>query len=95
MAERDYSKVAWPWDDDPHWDAPREGATSDPAHDDNWQLQCCECGLQFPVDYTVGNIGAHWQGHYPGWTEDHQEPAIQLNLVWRGLGPPPKGGRPS
>lgn len=93
--QRDYSAVEWPWDGDPCWDAPREGATSDPGDDGNWQLQCGECALQFPMDYTVENIGSHWKGHFPEWTEDVQEPGIRLNLVWRGLGPPPAGGRPN
>lgn len=64
MAERDYSDVTFPWDDDPNWGAPREGATSDPSDGENWRLACAECALYFP--------------------EDH------LNLVWVGLGVPPK-----
>lgn len=94
MTERDYSQVTWPWEDDPNWDAPREGATSSPADDDNWQLRCAVCELSIPMDYNIGNVGAHWQGHHPEWTEENQEPSIQLNLVWVGLGPPPPGGRP-
>jgi hypothetical protein len=38
----------------------------------------------------VANIGAHWQGHYPDWTEENEEPPINLNLVWVGLGAPPQ-----
>jgi hypothetical protein len=79
---QDYSDVKWPWEDDPNWDAPREGATSNPGDHDNWILQCAECALT--------NIGAHWQGHYPDWTEENEEPPINLNLVWVGLGAPPQ-----
>lgn len=91
---RDYSAVAWPWDDDPNWAQPREGATYDPGDDGNWTLACGECALHFPADIEVGVVGQHWQGHHPEWTEDHQEPSIQLFLVWVGLGTPPPGGKP-
>jgi hypothetical protein len=89
--KRDYSQVTFPWEDDPNWDTPREGATSDPGDKENWRLQCGECALTIPLGYNVGTVGAHWQAHFPEWSEDHQEPAIQLNLVWVGLGTPPPG----
>lgn len=88
--QRDYSDVTWPWDDDPNWAAPREGATYDPADEENWRLACSECALHFPKDVNVGVVASHWQGHFPEWTEDHQEPNLQLHLVWVGLGTPPE-----
>jgi hypothetical protein len=89
--KRDYSAVQWPWDDDPCWGAPREGATSDPADDANWRLACIECGLYFPKDIEIGVAADHWKTlHYPDWTYERQEPELQLNLVWVGLGTPPQ-----
>lgn len=87
--ERDYSDVTWPWDNDPNWAAPREGATYDKNDEENWRLACNECELHFPKDIEVGVVGSHWQGHFPEWSEDHQDPPIQLQLVWVGLGTPP------
>lgn len=94
MAERrDYSDVAWPWDGDPNWAQPREGATYDPGHDENWRLACSECDLHFPAEIDMGVIGDHWAGHFPSWSFESQEPQMQLNLVWVGLGTPPASGR--
>lgn len=83
MAERDYSDVVWPWDGDPNWDAPREGATSSPGQSANWQLRCRHCDLRFPDHYTVANMEAHSEGQHDG-------AQIELNLVWVGLGTPPQ-----
>lgn len=89
MSERrDYSQVTWPWDDDPHWDAPREGATSDAGDNDNWRLACSDCALYFPLDITVGVMADHWTTlHHP---EQADDPQPELNLVWVGLGAPPQ-----
>lgn len=88
---RDYSDVKWPWDDDPNWAAPREGATYDQSDEENWKLACGECELQFPKDIEVQVVADHWKTmHHPEWSEDHQEPGIVLHLVWVGLGIPPK-----
>lgn len=87
--KRDYSTVAWPWVDDPNWAAPREGATSNPADDENWAMECSECALRFPEDITVETVANHWvEQHHPEQVED---PKPSLNLVWVGLGVPPKG----
>lgn len=88
--KRDYDAVEWPWDGDPSWDAPREGATSDPGADENWRLACDECRLYFPKDIKMGVVADHWANHFPGWTFQHQEPPMQLHLVWVGLGSPPE-----
>lgn len=92
---RDYSDVTYPWDDDPNWAAPREGATSDPGDKENWTLECDECALRFPMDYTVENIGEHWKGHFPDAqiesSGDEKAPdSVRVNLVWIGLGTPPE-----
>jgi hypothetical protein len=89
--KRDYSDVQWPWDDDPNWDQPREGATYDAADEENWTLTCGECGLHLPMDIEMRVVGDHWAGHHPGWTPDNQEPGLQLHLCWIGLGTPPPG----
>jgi len=93
MIERDYSDVTWPWDDDPNWAAPREGATYAPGDEDNWRIACGECALHFPKDIEVGVAASHWQGHFPEWSEDYQEPRIVFHLVWVGLGTPPEPKR--
>jgi hypothetical protein len=80
---RDYSEVVWPWENEPNWDAPREGATSNPATSANWQLQCKFCGLTLPDDYTIATFQAHMQGQ-------HGTDRVELNLVWVGLGTPPQ-----
>lgn len=87
------SDVTWPWENNPNWAAPREGATYDPGDEENWRLACDECELHFPKDIEMHVVGAHWQGHFPEWTEDNQEPGIQLQLVWVGLGVPPDSNR--
>lgn len=88
--KRDYSDVVWPWDDDPNWDAPREGATYDPADGENWRLACKECGLHFPTDIVMGTVADHWTTlHHP---EQADKPKLELDLVWVGLGTPPPSG---
>lgn len=87
---RDYSDVSWPWDGDPNWAQPREGATYDPGEDDNWALACKQCELQFPVNIKIHAVKAHWDEHF---AETEEEPEIALNLVWIGLGTPPKANR--
>jgi hypothetical protein len=89
MEKRDYSNVSFPWDDDPNWDAPRVGATYDRKDPDNWCLACSECGLHFPTDLIMRVVADHWKGHFPEWTEDKQEPRLELHLRWIGLGVPP------
>lgn len=87
---RDYSEVTWPWDGDPNWSAPREGATYEPGDGENWRLACVECELHFPKDIAIGIAADHWVTlHHP---EQAEEPELQLNLVWVGLGVPPAGG---
>lgn len=90
-SERDYSDVQWPWDDDPNWAAPREGATYDSGDKLNWRMACGECALHFPKDIELQVVADHWQGHFSEWSIDHQNPRLELYLVWVGLGtPPPK-----
>lgn len=91
MAKRDYSTVTWPWDGDPNWAQPREGATYDPRDEENWRMACGECALHFPKDIELGVVADHWKGHHPEWTEERQEPQMRLCLVWVGLGVPPEG----
>lgn len=92
MMDRD-SDVTWPWENNPNWAAPREGATYDPRDEENWRLACDECQLHFPRDIAMHVVSDHWQGHHPEWTEDNQEPSVQLQLVWVGLGVPPDPNR--
>lgn len=93
MAEpsrRDYSQVEWPWDDDPNWGPPREGATSDAHDDENWRLACKECGLYFPREIVVQTVVDHCvelHGRAPETTAP-----LELDLVWIGLGTPPETG---
>lgn len=91
--KRDYSDVSWPWDDDPNWAAPREGATYDKSDEENWRIACGECALHFPKDIKIAVVGSHWQQHFPEWSEDHQTPEIVVHLVWVGLGTPPEPKR--
>lgn len=88
--ERDYAAVVWPWDSDPNWAQPREGATSDPADGENWRLACTECELHFPKDIKMGVVGDHWNGHFPDGEARHDK--VEMNLVWVGLGTPPPAG---
>lgn len=89
MARRDYSDVVWPWDGDPSWREPREGATSDTGDGENWRLACAECGLFFPVDVKIAAAADHYAGHFsPG--DPAGEVELRLDLVWVGLGTPPQ-----
>lgn len=76
--------VSWPWEGNPNWDAPREGATSNPGDQANWQLRCRLCDLVIPADYKMAAVEAHFAGQHPG-------AKLELNLVWVGLGEPPEG----
>lgn len=88
--QRDYSDVVWPWDGDPNWAAPREGATYDVSDEANWKIACGECELQFPKDIELHVVADHWKNlHHPDWSMEHQEPQLVVNLVWVGLGTPP------
>lgn len=80
--------TVWPWEGNPNWAAPREGATSDPSDEANWRLACVECDLYFPKDIQVRVVGDHWTTlHHP---EQVDHPKPHLNLVWVGLGEPPE-----
>jgi hypothetical protein len=84
----DYSDVAWPWDGVDWWDAPREGATSDPSDGENWRLACKRCRLYFPKDIVMQTVVDHWvTQHHP---EQADDPQLELDLVWVGLGTPPE-----
>lgn len=87
MPAHDYSAVSWPWDDDPNWDAPREGATSDPADEENWRLACGSCRLYFPPVINPEIVEGHMitlHGRDP-----RAEEPLELYLTWVGLGVPP------
>lgn len=56
MERRDYSQIEWPWEDDPCWGAPREGATSDVNDSANWTLACGVCALRLPNDLTMETV---------------------------------------
>lgn len=83
--KRDYSEVTFPWDDDPNWGAPREGATSNPGDGENWRLACKQCRLYFPDDIQMHVVRAHFDELHGG-----EDSKLELNLVWVGLGTPPQ-----
>lgn len=89
MSERDYSEVTWPWDDDPNWAAPREGATYDKNDQNNWALACGVCALQFPMDIIVQTMADHWDELHSAEHGSSEDGNIELQLVWIGLGTPP------
>jgi hypothetical protein len=67
MTMIDYSAVAWPWEDDPNWAQPREGATYDPANGDNWAM----ASLSGVKTVRSPRCSYTWSGS--GWGHHHQE----------------------
>lgn len=87
---RDYSEVTWPWEGDPSWAKPREGATSHPADQANWAIVCRVCELRFPVDITVGTMADLWDTLHADEHGSSADGNLAVNLVWIGLGTPPQ-----
>lgn len=90
MDEQDYSDVAWPWDGDPNWAAPRDGATYGVGDAENWTLACGVCALHFPMEIRMQVVADHWDELHADEHGSSDDGALHLNLVWIGLGTPPK-----
>ena len=63
----------------------------------NWALDCGfdGCGERFASTQIVGDVSEHWNRHvggkYAHGTKKAEADKPNLNLVWIGVGQPPKG----
>lgn len=89
--ERDYTDVHWPWERDPHWQPPREGATSDADEPGNWRLACRREGCERWWPHTVdrARIIEHVVDEHPDQVTPAGSPVANVDMVWVGLGTPP------
>ncbi len=70
----------------------RKRRDMNPSNQHNWALVCSACGAEFSMAETISldgtaEGGTHWTVEHPDLENAH------FNLVWVGIGPPPKKGR--
>lgn len=70
----------------------RHVPTRNPADPGNWALVCRECRQEFHSNTTVGVAAAHYRQLHPGaYAQLEDDSDVHLELVWKGVGPAPKG----